>query len=485
MAIAKVSKKKLELTPQAMIELGIAAGLVIVSFLLLWLGVNRWLLKRSIVKALELHDQNNPGLVAEECRSALAKDDQYHIARQLLAKVLVDDAAKDASKLNEAEKEYQALLAAGYDKSNAHVGLGVISLIRADQATDPKQIADHVAKARSSFDAARKMDSACLEAEIGMANAKLLLAVKTGGDLSDARKDFEKLRAKIEKQGTVITKAGLVDFYSGFARTMAGSGNWNDASRCYRICYLYAPEWELPLVNLAYTDAERYATQKFTKEQLESDPTLKNFTIQLQNMSVKSEALKEVHTVREMALSIAFGQADQAYEVEDRLRRLESAYPNRLDILFTKAWIWLEIARRVEPGKQGRIVHVGRAATAIKQLLELKEVKEGPVEERIVLLNSAAVMLEAAFMSGGSEPQLYEAETFLREAIKLDKDGRSAYVLHRNLAAVLKRIRVAPNLRTGYTIESLTKDIDAEIQAAGAAAGAEPADLARLKEWNP
>lgn len=487
MAIAKVKNRKLEITPQAMIELAIAGGLVITSLIFVYLGVNRWLLKRSITKALTLHDQNNPGLVAEECRSALRKDGKYHLARQLLAKALIDEGGKDPAKLAEAEKEYQELIAAGYDKPNAHVGLGVISLIRADQASDSKQYTDHANKARASFDAARKMDATCIEAEIGMANVRLLLAIKAGGDLADARKDFERIRTKLEASQDLrskVTKEGLIDLYAGLARTMSGTGNWNEASRLYRICFLYAPEWELPLVNLAYTDAERYANGTFTREQLDNDQTLKNFTMQLQNMALKSELLKEVHAVRELGISVACGHAEHVEEMQSRIQRLESTYPGRYDILYTRCYIWLTLARKTEPFKGPRLRYASEAATALKLLLDTNEMKDAArTAERLVILNATAAMLEATSLESRSDTQLYEAEKLLRAAIELDKEGAHAYVLWRNLAAVLKRMS-AYQLRN-YTPDQIKAAIEEALTKAGAAPGADVADLAKIKAWNP
>lgn len=491
MAIEKVPTRKAQFTPQALIELGVAAALVIVSLVFVLVGVGRWRMKRSIVAALENHDSNRSGTVAEECRDALARDDHYHLARQLLAKVLLDQAVQDPAKLAEAEKEYQTLLTLGYARAHVHVGLGIIHLVRADAATDKKHKGDLAAKARQAFQAARTADASCPEARIGLAHVELFLAlrVKEDGDLTAARNAFEAIRKELESNADLrskITREGLVDLYAGIARSYTSpSGYSPEADRYYRICLRYAPNWPVPLVNMAYIDAQRLVSSRFTKTTLNGDADLTALTQMLQALSDRPGAdqasLKEAYLMRELAAAYAYGMAEDLGTFADRLGRLPAA---RHDGVEMRAHVWLDLVRRPTASMDAQKVSASNADQALRALLDHERVKDPQNRaERLLVLNAVGAMLERSGVLNNTAPQVAEAERYLLEALEIDKGN---YVVLRNLAVVQRRLEsMEPLLEQKPKYREQAKKY---LEAARASAGSDTGKLSELKQiedWNP
>ncbi|MBI2900167.1 MAG: hypothetical protein HYY17_08270 [Planctomycetes bacterium] len=479
MAIAKIKGKKLEMTPRAIAELCAAGALAIVAVVFLLAGVNRFRLRRSMNAALEKHDTNHRAPAIEECRSALERDENYHPARQLLAKVLVEEGGSDPGKLAEAEKEYQTLLQKGYDKANAHVGLGVIFLLRADAANDAKPVSDFASKARAAFDAARKADASCMEAEIGLLHVRLLLAVHPAtrqGNPADVRGDFDKLRARLESAEAVrsrITREGLLDLYAGLGRALAGEGNSRESARSLRTCLVYAPQWTTPLGNLAYLDAQRIMAEPPARAELENDRNLLSFTALLQNAAsvprADSDFLKEANATREIALSYAYGLSEDFGWLVDKLER---AGPTRYDSLSVSAFAWIRSWQRLLERKDvsNRTGRASKAAEAVKALLAHERMKDPKNPERLVALNNAGVLYTDSAVINRAPHHFPPAEKAFQEALAIDKGN---YRVNRNMAILQKW--------TGGAAKPY-------LDAARAAAGSDDAkrkDLDAIEAWKP
>jgi len=444
-----------------------------------------------MVGALRHHDSGRRVPAIDECRSALDRDEDYQPARQLLAKLLTEQGATDSGRLGEAEREYQILLQKGYDRANVHVGLGVISLMRASVATDSKGASDLADKARRHFQDARSKDSGCPEAEIGLAHVKLLLAVhpalKQGG-VSDARAEFEKIRTRLESTEAMrskITREGVLDLYAGHGRACAEDGASKDAARSFRICTVYFPHWPVALANLAYADARRFSDSPPAPGDLERDPSVASFTSLLDTLLAvtrpEGDPLREAHANRELALAFAYGMADDTLGMNGRINRLGS---DRREGLTVSGWVWIQIwqgKKDVTPKVRGDRAYY--AAAPYKTLLGHAKFKDAPPAERAAALNVVGVLVAESAYYTSSAHVFPEAEKALLEASGLEKAN---FRFHRNLAVLRKMM--ASRESDPEKKKAALAQAQQSIEEARKAAGSDPAkleNLGRVEGWKP
>lgn len=476
MAIPKLKTKKVELTPLALAQGGAAVVLGVLALVLLASGVSRFRKRRSIEAALHLHDSGRKSAAIEECRSALARDEDYHPARQLLAKILTEE-----GKLAEAEKEYQALLERGFNGPHVHVGLGIVHLVRASQAADAKASID---AARKSFESGK----GCPEAEIGLAQVKLLLALRGQGSLSEARRDFDQIRAKVESQAAVrekMTREGVLDLYAGHGRAAAAEGLYKDAARSFRVCYVYAPYWPVSLANLAYADAQRYATSEPVAG-FKLDASGESFSSLMRTLANQSrpadDPTRDAWEMRELAVAYAAGVSGDTNQMSSRIAGVGG---DRVDSLAVAAAVWFHHwTKGLDPraDKKTRSDRAYRVAQQLRMLLDRGKWKEtGP--DRADLLVTLACFVADSALHSTPRGDLAEPEKLLADALAIEKTNFRAL---RNLA-VLKKHQAAGE-GDARRKEELLQAAAAPLAEARKAAGDDRAkldDLAAVEAWKP
>ncbi len=422
------------------IELSAAGVLFLVSAVLLYLGIQEYRLQDAAVSAFEAYDANEQAKVGDHCRAALEIDERYHPARQLLAKVLLEQEKPD---LDAAEKEYRTLIDRGYPEPNAHVGIGMIALIRASREEDPAAVANWIKSARHAFQDAGE---GCPEAEIGLAHAALLENLENGGSLAPVKVRFQKILSRLESDLSArssITRDGLVDLYAGLGRASCDPGSYQEeAATWFHISHYYAPDWALPLVNLIYIDAQRYATGTFTPEQLKAEKSrMISLTQLVEPLLNKSPAVKEAHLQRQLAIAYAFSRAGGISEFQNQIRKLRTGlYQDRIEPFRMEAFGLLEMIQRggLEPTTLNNYLNkaVDPDVGAFVRLARHKALLDDA--ERVVLLNNSAVLLLRWGLLQNAPNLVRSSEKKLQEALKLDPDNP---LLKGNLAAVQARIR--------------------------------------------
>jgi hypothetical protein len=326
MAIAKVRKKaKFEATPTAYLQFGIAITMVLASLVLGWQAFAKWQFKRNLLEGYATYDSNRQALAKPALVSALGWNDQHAGARELLAKIRIEEGS-----YNEAEQELQKLISQGYDRPQVHVSLGVILLKKAAKAANAAEATTLVTQAQAEFGKAGSIP----EAAIGRGHAELLLAWK----LSDsaryvpAHAIFEKLRTDFGNKAyrEQCTREGLVDYYSGLGKVLAMKGKYDaGASAAFRSCYQYAPSWLLPMTNVLRVEAQRFSESNFSHTQLlemKSDTdAFRRATEQQWKTDPRFKELKEPWMQYALSVAFAYLRAGSINEYEVLVSGITSA----------------------------------------------------------------------------------------------------------------------------------------------------------------
>ncbi len=423
-------------TLPAIVELAVAGVLVLLGLVFLYLGVQDHRLASAAVSAFEAYDANDTSKVAGHCADALEIDPTYHPARQLFAKMYLEQESPD---LDSAEKEYRALLAGGYAGPNAHVGLGVIALLRAGREEDAAAAANWIKTSRHAFQDAGED---CLEAGIGLAHVALLENLKSGRSLEPVRRLFQKILSRLEKDATArasITRDGLVDLYAGLGRSACDPSVYREeAAMWIHTSHYYAPDWILPLVNLVCIDAQKYATRSFTRETIQEEkPAMRALALVVEPLLAQHPALKEAHLHRQLAIALAFSRAGDLSEFQSRIRRLRlGLYPDRIEPLQTEV-LGLAGLMRTEGLKSSTLAnYLTKTVEAIDRLWKHGGITDNA--ERVTLLNNSGVFLFRLGVLLKAPNRIREGEKRLKEALKLDPENR---LVNRNLSAIKGKIK--------------------------------------------
>jgi tetratricopeptide (TPR) repeat protein len=421
---------------QSLIELGVSGLLVILGLVFLFLGVQDYRLRSASVAAFEAYDRNDPGKVEGFCRDALSVDEMYHPARQLLAKILLEQETPD---LEAAEKEYRHLLDGGYSGTNAHVGLGVISLLRASREKDPAAASNWIKSARHSFQDA---GGDCIEAQIGLAHAALLESLKNSESLSRGKGLFQKVLARLDSNESArasITRDGLVDLYAGLGRAACDPDAYQEeAATWIHTSHYYAPDWILPLVNLVYIDAQRYVTETFDRDSLKEErPSRLSLTRVVETMSANSPALKEAHLQRQLAIAYAFARVGDISEFQGRIRSLRTGlYRDRMEPLRVEAFGLIFLIGQEGLESTTLANYLTKAVEALDRLSKHPDLTD--VSERGTVLNNQAVALYRLGVVIEAKNRIRQALNVLQEAIKLDPGNA---LFKKNLVSIESRVK--------------------------------------------
>lgn len=457
MAIEKPAGEapKVEWTPATIAQLAVAGLLLVLSILFSWLAFANWRFKSNLIEGLEAVDRGQPMAAKAPLEAALSWRKDHSGARELLAKLYCDE-----DKLDAARAEYQLLKAQGHLVPQVHVGLGVICVKEVEPLDKPKEIEAKVAQAVTNFKAA----AGTPEAEIGLGHCELVLARKLNdpAHYAKAQAIFAKIRAVMDQKREIrsdITRDGLVDYYAGLGKALAGGDKFDEGARdAFRACAQYLPSNVsiLPVANILALEARRFSAfsegnDALLKQQAEVN-ALRNqaggIWKSLKNQAEK-ERLREPWLMYSLALAQAWGRAGNVNEMQSIVRDLAQVggFEQRMEPFILEATVKAELAAANDPNAAAQESAASRAQQTYNELLGKLPTDDANRERRVRAFNNQAWMM--AFRGGyaSSETMYQQAVQKLGEALRLAPDD---YVVNRNMAVVLSRFKKPPQSPAGY-----------------------------------
>jgi len=445
MAIEKVRKTKLEISPAAALQLGISAGLVVLSLILGYFALVRWRLKENLLSGYASYGAGDLENARKRMEAALSWKPDHAGARELLAKIQCD-----VNLLDEAEANYRRLLEQGYTFPRIRAGLGVVYLKRADKA-DPKEAASYLRQARESFEAAGGIP----EAAIGLGHCDLLQAERLGNPSDPRRYEaaiqrFRKIREEMnarKEYRAECTRWGLVDYYAGLGKALAASPAAEDqqaALEAFRCWVQLAGRAAVPRASRLALETRRYEGRNFTLQEMTAiKPEVMNLRRESELWKTHRDTfgeLKEPWLQFTLALAKAFLDSGLESDYEGLVRELVTGggFENRLDVYLFDAALR---SRKVLQGEAAASLEtlVAKASAAYRTLLAQNLIRDESARPLRALAHNGLGWMEAWLGSYNSnETKLREAQAQFLEAVKLYPDD---YVFNRNLCVVLRRLR--------------------------------------------
>ncbi|HLY08935.1 MAG TPA: hypothetical protein VKW04_06435 [Planctomycetota bacterium] len=451
MAIEKPpAAPKMEWTPAVIIQLSVAGILLILAFLFGWLAFANWRFKANLVEGYQEVDRGRALSAKAPLEAALSWRPEDTGARELLAKLLCDE-----DKLDAAELQYQRLKAQGYNAPQVNVGLGVIALKKVESVEKPKAVEALVAEAAADF----KLAPGTPEAEIGLGHCELVLARKLNdpAHYAKAQAIFAKIKAVMDQKREIralITRDGLVDYYMGLGKALAGSEKFDEGARdAFRACFQYLPTSVsvLPMANVLALEARRFATFSDGIDALmKLQPDINALRNQarliwsgLTRNPAERDRLRDPWLMYSLALAQAWGRAGNVNEMQAIVRDLASVagFESRLEPFILEAMVRTELATSPDPTPSAQESLCAKAQQTYNELLQRLPSDEANRERRVRAYNNLGWML--AFRGGyaSSEASYQQALQKLNEALRLAPDD---YLVNRNMAIVLQRFRKPP-----------------------------------------
>ncbi|MBV8881921.1 MAG: hypothetical protein JO332_18325, partial [Planctomycetaceae bacterium] len=273
---------------------------------------------------------------------------------------------------------------------------------------------------------------------------------------SKAQAIFAKIKAVMDQKRDIraeITRDGLVDYYTGLGKALAGGEKYDEGARdAFRACFQYLPTSVsvLPMANVLALEARRFAAFPEGNEALlRLQPDINGLRNQagsvwksLRNPAEK-ERLREPWLMYSLALAQAWGRAGNANEMQSIVKDLASVggFEQRMEPYLLEAMVRTELATAADPSAAAQEAAATKAQQTYGELLAKLPADEAWRERRAVALNNLAWMI--AFRGGyaGSDATYQQAVQKLNEALKLAPDD---YLINRNLAVVLRRLKKAP-----------------------------------------
>jgi len=449
MAIEKTpGAPKVEWTTSAMVSLGVAVLLVVLSLLLGWFALSNWRFKSNLLEGYQEYDRGHAANARKFMESALSWRPSHTGARQLLAKLLCDE-----GKLSDARTQYDRLVGQGYTAPQVYVGLGVLTLKEVETLDKPKAIEAMVAEASGYF----KKAAGVPEAEIGQGHCELVLARKLNDPthIAKAQAIFDKVQTAMDKGKEFrasVTRDGLVDYYTGLGKALASTEKAEDrAAAAFRACYQYTPNWTLPMANVLAVEARRVSQSNdgndaLLKAQADLNAlrTQGRALINAERDSTMKAILREQWLAYSLAVAQAWGRAGNLNELQNVVRDTQSVggFDQRLEPSLLDAQIRGDLALKEDPSVPVQDSFVTKAIGVYNDLIAKIPSDEANKELRATALNNLgwALAWRGGFQS--SENLYTQAVGKFNEALKLAPED---YVVNRNLALVLKRFRKAPS----------------------------------------
>lgn len=446
MAIEKVKKTKIEISPLATLQFAVAGVLLVLSLVLGYLAFVKWRFKVNLVSGYESFDSNELESAKSSLKAALDWKPDHRGARELLAKLQCD-----SNMFEESEANYEKLLAQGHAEPQVHAGLGVVYLKKADKATDAKDMASFLKQARECFERA----SAVPEGAIGLGHCDLFQGERLT-PATDARRfdsaiqRFRKIREEMNSKADYragCSLAGIVDYYAGLGKALAATRTPEDnkaASAAFRAWYQIGRRNPTPMGNILAVETRRFEDRTYSLQEMAAmKPEALALRREMDLWRTQKEAFREVkepwlHFTLALARAFMAAGSDPDYETLVRELLSGSGFENRLDVyLFDASTRTAQVLKdEAAPNADQR---VQKTALAYRALLNQAVLKDEAVKEiRGIALNNLGWMEAWSGSFNASEQKLKEAQVQLAEAVKLFPDD---YVFNRNLCVVLRRLR--------------------------------------------
>ncbi|MBI4564401.1 MAG: hypothetical protein HY716_06880 [Planctomycetes bacterium] len=435
------AKKWLGMSREALFLLGGAGALALLSVLFLGLAVRKYVVRSSFTEAMRLHESGRRVQAQDPLETTLSWAWSHSGAREMMAKLAVE-----AGRFSEAESHYQKLL----PRTAARCSLGVIALRMAEAATDTKTFEEHLKTAEEHFGEALASDEESVEAQVGVATAKLMAAARSGdeGRVARLKEDFLKILKQVQEGGDAArdtTREAYADLFAGLGRTHYAAGNISEAAAYFGSCAAYHPDSVAVQANLLYLEARRIAETPSTPDLVknakwvERISGLQNRIAVLKDLEPLSEPLLQYGVAAYMAAARA-GDMATASKI---LAQIDMRYRDRLLARLVDGAVKLNHAARA-PAKTNERRSAFNLAHAAYQKMSAHRDLEDPAraEWRAVVWNNMGFLEEEMAVTGGGETWYQRAVTSLMKALEADKQAGSpegTYEVLRNLAVIQKR----------------------------------------------
>jgi tetratricopeptide (TPR) repeat protein len=440
---------KMEWTRAVIIQLSVSALLVLLSILFCWLAFANWRYKSNVVEGYQEYDRGRPLSAKAPIEAALSWRPEERGPRELLAKLLCDE-----DKLDAAELQYQRLKAQGDNSPQVNVGLGVIALKKVEPIDKPKAVEALVAEAAGDF----RLAAGTPEAEIGLGHCELVLARKLNdpSHYAKAQKIFTNIKSVMDQKADIraqITRDGLVDYYTGVGKALAGSEKYDEGARdAFRACFQYLPTSVsvLPMANVLALEARRFASfSEGNEAMLKLQPDIVALRNQartiwsgLNRNPTEKERLREPWLMYSLALAQAWGRAGNTNEMDSIIRDLASVggFESRMEPFLVGAQVRTDLATADNnPATQESLCT--KAQQSYNELLQHLPNDEANRERRVRAFNNLGWMLAFRGAYANNEATYLQAVQKLNEALRISPDD---YLVNRNLLVVLHRFRKPP-----------------------------------------
>lgn len=442
MAIQKIKSRKFEFSRATIIQLSCSGVILVISLVLGWLAFARWWYKDNLLKGFWGYHSNQPQIAKTSLEAALYWKKDSVPARLLLAKINCD-----ANQLNAAEKSYQGLPG----RVDAHVGLGVIWLKRADKAVKPEEVNTMVGQARAAFIAGKGLSSTAPEPQIGLGHCELMLAQKLNDPsrLAVAQGIFDKVTQDLTRPEVrlAVTKSGLIDYYTGLGKARSAGGRYDpEAARAMRACYQYARQLPVPIANRLYMEAIEFSQANYSNETLmKRKMDIQYFRREMrepwQQNAVLYAPVKEAWLQFSLTVAKAFADAGNMSEYDTMVYEIirGSGFEQRLDPLLFDIGVRVNLALRDDVPLPTQLDRVNRAAGVCRELLRSDVLKQDANKAILATMYNVGAWLESFLAAVTRNDAMYRtAEDHLQNAILLAADR---YEFHRNLALTRKRLK--------------------------------------------
>jgi tetratricopeptide (TPR) repeat protein len=446
---------KVEWTAAVLMQLGGAGVLAILSILFCWLAFSNWRFKSNLVEGYQEVARGRPSSAKPALETALSWRPEHAGARELLAKLLCDE-----DKLDAAELQYQDLKLRGDKSPQVNVGLGVIALKKVESLDKPKDVEARVREAESHF----KLAAGTPEAEIGLGHCELVLARKLNdpAHYAKAQKIFATIKSVMDQKREIradITRDGLVDYYTGLGKALAGGEKYDEGARdAFRACFQYLPPSVsvLPMANVLALEARRFSTFAEGNDALmKLQPDITALRNQAGNMwkglrnQAEKDRLREPWLMYSLSLAQAWGRAGNVDEMHRIVADLAQVggFESRMEPFVLEAAAKSDLALSTEQNAAAQESACARAQQTYNDLLQRLPSDEANRERRVRAFNNLAWML--AFRGGyaSNENTYTQAVQKLNEALRLAPDD---YVVNRNMVVLLHRFRKPPFASTPF-----------------------------------
>jgi Tfp pilus assembly protein PilF len=333
---------KLEFTPVSLAELG---STVVFAILTIVLGISAYKDFRLWVNfhdAREYYGADMLDKARVSLEKAISARPDYFYPREMLAKILAS--LPTTTELKKARGYYRKILKMNKKRIPALIGMGVIAVRRYDETADSKFLDE----GEEWFKRALSIRSKCVEARIGLGHVAL-----RRGRVKEAESLFQEALSLIGQDRKLVpTRDALIDLYIGLGYLASKQEKVGEAERYFRCAYHEDPSLRLPLVNIAYMQAKKFALCKVERSQLDpldfekTERLLNRLSYLLGRNPKRNAEFKDALYWLYIGVAIAYGRlAKDSVKVETYLQRAASRKEHHVEAKLWGAVLFDELAR--------------------------------------------------------------------------------------------------------------------------------------------